>query len=102
MCACTVVGMGMRMEVDLDIIDQIERMRAEFHACTMRAVANRMQLSPTWVTQRLEAMRADGLVDWTAVPGSLHVVQAATDVPDAPVVKIDGRSREARALRGQV
>ena len=89
------------MEVDLQIIDQIEAMREQYHACTMRAVANRMQLSPTWVTQRLEAMRADGLVDWTQVPGSLHVVEAAADVPDAQVVQLDGRSREARALRAQ-
>lgn len=65
-----------RMEVDVRILEMIDTLREEHHACTMRAVASRLQLSTSWVTQRMCVLRDDGLIDWTVMPGSVHRVSS--------------------------
>lgn len=61
--------------IDEQILDTIDRIRAENHACTAGAVADRLRMSKSWIVQRCEIMRAAGIVDWTPMAGSLHRVR---------------------------
>jgi RIO-like serine/threonine protein kinase len=69
-----------RTQNDVTIMEVITKLRAKHQACTMRAVAATLKLSPTYVTTRLQAMKEAGLVDWTTMPGSLHLVERTNDV----------------------
>jgi len=61
-------------EIEEKIIAVIKATRAEHHACTAGYVANQLGVSKSWVIDRCERMRAQGLVAWTSFPGSLRVI----------------------------
>jgi hypothetical protein len=74
-------------EMEANIMTVIDRIRAEHHACTAGAVANELHCSKAWIVQLCERMKADGLIDWTPFPGSLHTL---TPVPVVtPVSEVD-------------
>jgi hypothetical protein len=60
--------------LDVAIIEQINALRSVHQACTARAVANQLRMSPDVVRYRLQKMQGDGLVEWTEMPGSLYVI----------------------------
>lgn len=57
------------------IIDQIRAIRARHGACTARSVASELHMSPDVVRYRCNELREQGRVNWTDMPGSLHVVE---------------------------
>ena len=66
-------GVGMTAHDDA-IIQTIEQIRREHHACTLGALAARMQLSKTYVHEMVTELSKQGVVTWTDVPGSLRVL----------------------------
>lgn len=78
--------------IEQRIVEMIRITRDRNHACTAREVARQLRLSPTAVVARLNVLRAEGLVQWNAVPGSLHLTndvapnaEQGAIVPASPV-----------------
>lgn len=64
--------MNNRMEnIDQKILDTIDELRLEHHACTARGIAQKLRMSADMVRYRVDLMRKAGLVKWTPMPGSL-------------------------------
>lgn len=62
------------------IIEAINEIRERNFACTARSVAGHLRLSPNVVRFRCEAMRQAGRVNWTPMPGSLHVIESTEEL----------------------
>lgn len=56
------------------ITDAIRESRAENNACTASDIARRLRLHKTWISPKLHDMKAAGLVTFTAMPGSIALV----------------------------
>jgi hypothetical protein len=74
-------------EMEASIMTMIDRIRAQHHACTAGAVAAELHCSKAWVVQLCERMKADGLINWTSFPGSLHTLAPVPVL--APVSEVD-------------
>ena len=57
--------------IDLALLHNIDSIREKHNACTARAVAQAVGVSPDVVRYRLQKMEVDGLVKWTDMAGSL-------------------------------
>lgn len=57
---------------DRSILQMIDLVRDEHGACTAAQVGNRLNISADVVVERCQALAEQGLVTWTALPGSLH------------------------------
>lgn len=66
-------------QIDKRVVETIRKIRDRHGACTARAVANELRLSPNVVRYRCEALRQAGEVNWTPMPGSLHVIESVDD-----------------------
>ena len=66
-------------QINERVIETIRKIRERNGACTARSVASELRLSPNIVRFRCEALRQDGRVNWTPMPGSLHVVEPIED-----------------------
>lgn len=64
------------------VLDLIDTLRAEHHACTMKQVSNHGRLTETLLRNLLHSMRRRNLVTWTAMPGSLRTVRSAAPTTD--------------------
>ena len=80
--------------IDQGILDTIDSMREEFHACTARRVAQLIRVSPDVVRYRMEKLRQDGLVEWNDVPGSIRRVVAPTPTPAKAPAKKKAASKQ--------
>lgn len=78
--ALVVTGLEQRI---LELIPQI---RAEHHACTARQLSNVLNMHHTHISNKLRLMRATGLIGFTEMPGSLHVMGTVEMLPDGTVI----------------
>ena len=78
-------------KIDHKILVEIDRMRDQYKACSVRMLSSQMRLSETAVRNRVNRMRGD-LLDWcetgagnrkAAVPGSVHLTPAGQERVDA-------------------
>jgi len=60
----------------IEIMEMIEQIRADHHACTAREVSRLLCTTHTIVFGRLQRLREFGLVAWTDLTGSLHLTPA--------------------------
>ena len=77
------IGMSNMRNVDHQILNAIDIIRAEHNACTARAIASKLRISPDVVRYRMVALERAGLVTWTKMPGSVVKLQAEVP-PTAP------------------
>lgn len=84
--------------IDVQILDTIDTMRAEYHACTARRVAQLIRVSPDVVRYRMEKLRRDGLVEWNDVPGSIRRVEV--EKPKPPAKKAPASRRKTKSPVG--
>lgn len=75
----------------------IEELRAEHHACTARAVARELNMSPDVIRYRLVALRDAGVVTWSEeMAGSLRVLTPVTEAEEGESEEeAEGESVEA-------
>ena len=66
-------------ELDWQILETIEKIRAEHHACTGGEVARVLNLNRDAVKYRISRLRDQGIVDYSEVPGSLRLVEASDE-----------------------
>ena len=74
-------------KIDLKILVEIDRIRSEFKACSVRMLSSQMRLSETAVRGRVHRMRGE-LLEWCetkagVVPGSVHLLPAGQERVDA-------------------
>jgi len=91
--------------IDEKIVRLIPEIRATHHACTARHLAGEMRMHHTHISNRLRLLQAQGVIDFTTMPGSIHLVGTievqpsattdAADVIDWPVVTQAGESAAA-------
>jgi len=74
------------IETKAGMLDEIDAIRAEHHACTARFLASRIGIAQTSVFRMLQGLKDEGLVTWTDMPGSLRATRPTSngDLP-APV-----------------
>jgi hypothetical protein len=65
--------------IDIAILDTIDEVRTEHHACSLREVARRLRASPDVIRYRCQLMRELGKLTWTDVTGSLRVLGGKKD-----------------------
>lgn len=61
------------VERAIPIMQMIDTVRAEHHACTAREVSRLMCTAHTIITGRMQRLRQLGLIAWTDLNGSLRV-----------------------------
>jgi hypothetical protein len=61
-------------QIQSQILDTIDVVRAEHHACTAGRVSALLGVSKQWVVDQCTVLKNQGLVDWTDMHGSLHRV----------------------------
>lgn len=66
-------------QINQRVLTTIRSIRERHGACTARAVANELRMSPDAIRYRCQALRDAGRVNWTDMPGSLHVVEPIED-----------------------
>jgi len=69
--------------VDLAIVKAITEIRQKNQACTARAVANQLRMSPDVVRYRCDNLKREDIVTWTPMPGSLRVLAPQPAKPAA-------------------
>jgi hypothetical protein len=68
------------------IIELIPKVRAEHHACTARHLSNALGMHHTHISGRLRLMQAKGIIAFTDMPGSVHLVGTVEMLADGTVI----------------
>jgi DNA-binding IclR family transcriptional regulator len=56
-----------------EVLQTIREIRKEHHACTARELERRCKMQHAICQRTLLTLREAGFVDWTVLPGSLHL-----------------------------
>ncbi|MCB1902115.1 MAG: helix-turn-helix domain-containing protein [Rhodocyclaceae bacterium] len=60
-------------------VKMIERIRAQHQACTLGFLSSQMRIAKSTMQRTVHQLRELGYVDYTDMPGSLHVTDAGRD-----------------------
>jgi hypothetical protein len=67
--------------IDEKIVRLIPEIRATHHACTARHLAGEMRMHHTHISNRLRLLQAQGVIDFTTMPGSIHLTGTTEVMP---------------------
>lgn len=73
--------------VEERIMELIPKVRAEHHACTARHLSNAMGMHHTHISGKLRLMQAKGLIGFTDMPGSVHLIGTVEMLADGTVIE---------------
>lgn len=57
----------------IELLAAVRETREEYHACTAGELSRRMRMAKSTVVHRLGQLRERGLVEWSDLPGGIHL-----------------------------